>query len=109
MMEDTPGNKMRHWHIKMRSSGHAMSLYFSQGSAHTDPPTVEDVLDCLASDASGYDQARGFEEWARDLGYGEDSRKAEKVYKSVKRQAEQLKRLIGEDAYQTLLYQTERL
>lgn len=104
----------------MRSFG----LYFSQGMGHTDNPTLIEVLDCLAVDASGYENAvsatssyqnRGgvsgssFVNWAEEYGYSEDSRAAEKIFKTVKRQANQLKRVLGEEAYQELLYNTERL
>lgn len=106
VMTDSP----RHFRCVIESTQHKgrMSLYFSQGSAHVDEPTAEDVLDCLASDASSYD-GNTFEQWARELGYDTDSRKAEKTYKAVKRQAEQLKRFLGDEAYETLLYKTERL
>lgn len=83
-------------------------LYFSQGSAHTEDPTLADVLDCLASDASGYD-GQTFENWASDYGYDTDSRKAEKTFRAIKRQSEQLRRTIGQDAYEELLYKVERL
>lgn len=94
---------------KGRTAQRAFSLYFSQGSAHTQDPTLADVLDCLALDASGYENANGFEDWARDYGYDEDSRKAEKVWRAIKRGSEQLKRTIGETAYTELLWNVERL
>lgn len=94
--------------IKTVRQSYSFSLYFSQGSAHTEEPTLADVLDCLASDASSYDNAGTFEEWASEYGYDSDSRKAEKTYKAIKRQAEQLKRTLGQDAYEELLYKTER-
>jgi hypothetical protein len=107
------------WHGRPRSFG----LYFSQGSAHTTDPTLADVLDCLASDASGYENARVdtrpdekqdkaltvFEGWASEYGYDTDSRKAEKTFRAIKRQSEQLKRTIGAEAYEELLWQVERL
>lgn len=65
-------------------------------------PTVADVLDCLASDASGADQ--GFEDWAGDLGYDTDSRKAEETYKTIQRQTKELRKLIGGAAFDALLY-----
>jgi hypothetical protein len=54
------------------------------------------VLEALLSDASvaGYDQ---FEEWAADLGYDPDSRKAEKVYQACVEQTAQLRQLLGDD------------
>jgi hypothetical protein len=95
----------------------SMKLYFSQGSVHTQDPILADVLDCLASDAAGYENAKPsprspkdhFVSWAVEYGYDGDSRKAERTFKAIKRQAEQLKRTIGEDAYQELLWNTERL
>ena len=111
-------DRMRHFRCRV-SRGHrvennfplkarSFSLYFSQGSAHTQDPTLADVLDCLASDAAGYENSNDFTGWADDLGYDTDSRKAEKIWRAVKRQAEQLKRTIGEEAYNDLLWNTER-
>ena len=84
-------------------------VYFSQGSAHKKPPTLADVLDCLASDASGVDNAQSFEDWASEYGYDTDSRKAERTYRICEEQAQKLKALLGQDAYNQLLYSTERL
>jgi len=102
----------------------SFSLYFSQGSGHTADPTLADVLNSLASDASGYKNARDlkttqgtghdkrtadylqFDNWAAEFGYDTDSRKAEKIFRSVKRQSEQLKRTIGTEAYEELLWNT---
>ena len=86
-----------------------LTVYFSQGSAHKKPPTLADVLDCLASDASGVDNAQSFEDWASEYGYDADSRKAEKTYNICVQQAQELKALLGQDAYDQLLYGTERL
>ena len=83
--------------------------YFSQGSAYTKPPTLADVLDCLASDASGVENAKSFEDWASEYGYDTDSRKAEKTYRIIEKQAQELKSFLGADAYDTLLWNTERL
>ena len=86
-----------------------LTVYFSQGSAHKKSPTLAEVLDCLASDASGVDNARSFEDWANDYGYDTDSRKAERTYHICEKQAQDLKALLGQDAYNQLLYETERL
>jgi hypothetical protein len=77
-------------------------LYFSQGSAHTANPTLAEVLDCLVSEAQGYDDARGFEDWCSGYGYDTDSRKAERTWRAVKKQAEQLSRTLGTKAYEAL-------
>ena len=86
-----------------------LTVYFSQGSAHKKPPTLAEVLDCLASDASGVDNAQSFEAWASEYGYDTDSRKAEKTYNICVQQAQELKILLGQDAYNQLLNGTERL
>jgi hypothetical protein len=98
----------RHFRCRISHGRRSFGLYFSQGSGHTEAPTLPEVLDCLISDASGYENYGGFEEWCGEYGYDSDSRKAEKVYRAVKRQAEQLKRTVGEDVYNVLL-ECERL
>ena len=61
------------------------------------PPTLTDVMGCLCADASGYDSARTFEEWAGEYGYDTDSRKAESTYRTIGEQAKQLRHLLGDD------------
>jgi hypothetical protein len=85
------------------------SIPFSQGSAHKDEPKLEDVLNCLASDASGYDNARSFEDWCNEYDYDTDSRESEATYNAVKEQSEELKSFLGDSDYATLLWNTERL
>jgi hypothetical protein len=97
-----------HWLCVLRRHGARMSVPYSQGSAIVNPPTVEDLLSCMADDCAGYENARSFADWARDYGYDEDSRKAERIYKIIARQAASLKRLLGESAYRNLLWNTER-
>jgi len=98
-----------HYKCKIRSGCNAMTLYFSMGSAHTKAPELAEVLDCLASDAAGYENANGFEDWASEYGYDTDSRSAEKIWRAVQRESKQLKRVLGEEAYQQLLWNTARL
>lgn len=83
-----------------------MTIPFSMGPAHSHEPTVADVLECLASDYSGSDQA--FEDWAADLGYDPDSRKAERTYQAVVRQARKLEQFLGPDVVHTLVYEVDR-
>lgn len=101
---------MDHWQVKLKRGRDTMTLYFSKGYGHSgQAPTVEEVLDCLASDAAGFDNARNFEEWASEYGYDTDSRKAEKIYNTIKAQREQLENLLGPSMYAALLWETERL
>lgn len=84
------GHGARHYRVRLSrkwvDGTRSMSLYFSQGSAHTEDPTVADVLSCLALDASVL-KAMTFEDWASDLGYDTDSRQAEATYRACKRQS----------------------
>jgi hypothetical protein len=96
-----------HWTCTLHFGRQRMAVAFSQGSAHFDPPKLADVLDCLASDASGLENARDFADWCAEYGYDTDSRKAERTYKAIKRQASRLKAVLGTD-YETLLFDTER-
>jgi len=98
-----------HWRCTIKRGARRMVVPFSQGSAHTDAPTLETVLDCLASDASGYLNADTFEAWAGELGYDTDSRKAEHTYRTIEVQTAQLGKLLGEELIMRLTCEVERL
>ena len=109
MQEQMPRNFKCTIEFEGRGYDEPLTVYFSQGSAYEKPPTLAEVLDCLASDASGVDNTQSFEDWASEYGYDTDSRKAEKTYNICVQQAQELKALLGQDAYDQLLYGTERL
>lgn len=92
-----------HWKVGLTKANRRMILYWSQGSAIRHEPKIADVLDALASDASGIEGARDFADWASGYGYDVDSRKAEKTYRTVTRQAAALRRVLGDDAFGELL------
>ena len=102
MSDMPPGSS--HWRVTLRYQGRQMTVPFSMGPAHSHEPEAAEVLECLLSDASGADE--DFENWAADLGYDPDSRKAERIYKTVQRQTLKLSRLLGDD-YDTFM-QAER-
>jgi hypothetical protein len=107
MDSDTP---MDHWRVRLQRPGKRMTVYFSMGSGHHGKaPEVADVLDCIASDSAGIENAQSFEDWASDYGYDTDSRKAHRTFKVIERQAQRLEKFIGADEYQALLFDTERL
>jgi hypothetical protein len=56
-------------------------------------------------DASGADT---FEDWCAEYGYDTDSRKAEHIYKTVRKQTVELAGFLGPELYEALL-KTERL
>jgi hypothetical protein len=98
-----------HWECVITNPrGYTMRVEYSMGPAHKVPPTLADVLDCLASDASGFDAADCFATWAAEFGYSDDSIKARDTYEACGAETKLLRALLGED-YETLLYKTERL
>jgi hypothetical protein len=113
-------NRRREWEAKDPGAHHysvtlsgtfpgaSLTVQYSMGSALKDEPTAAKVLDSLAMEASSVDAARGFEDWAADLGFDPDSRKAEKLYRQCLRQSQSLKLFLGEEAYEELLTGTER-
>ena len=103
------GAGARHWIVTLRAGRFSMRVPFSQGSAYTAAPTSADVLDCLASDAAGFQNTQSFEDWAKDYGYDTDSREAFRIYNTVARQAARLRAMLGQQNYEQLLWNTERL
>jgi hypothetical protein len=98
----------RHFRCVLKCGKRQLTIPFSQGAAHEKEPTASDVLDCLAMDAIGVENARSFEEWCAEYGYDTDSRKAEKIFQVCEREAEGLRRLLGPEAYEQLLWKVER-
>lgn len=100
---------MDHWKCVLKMPGKRMTLVFSMGFGHHGAePKVKDVLDCLASDASSIENTPDFEDWASDLGYEADSRKALKTFQATEHQSKRLARFLGTDLYSQLLWATER-
>lgn len=102
-----------HWKCTLRrqmpdDTRRSMVVYFSKGLGHKGaPPTTEEVLDSLASDASSIDQR--FEDWCSDLGFDTDSRKAERIYNACVKAAGKLKKFLGPDDAAVLIEECERL
>ncbi|KKM83615.1 hypothetical protein LCGC14_1307650 [marine sediment metagenome] len=107
-MTDMPAGS-RHFKVTLLCAGRQMTLHFSMGPGNTEEPTVEDVLNCAAMDAAGYENAEGFEDWASEYGYDIDSREAEKTYCAVRKQTAKLAKFLATEQYNTLLWETESL
>ena len=87
-----------------------MTLTYSKGvGLKGAPPTVEEVLGCLAMDCAGHANAGSFAAWCAEYGCAYDSRKEEACYRTVGRQRDSLARLIGADALKELMFETESL
>ena len=84
------------WEATLSFKDMTLSVPFFQGPAIKEPPTAADVLSCLLLDATGYDDARNFEDWAPEFGYDPDSRKAEKIYHECGEISKKLHALLGD-------------
>lgn len=71
------------------------------------PPSLFDVLYSLCMDAQCYDNARNFEDFCAELGYEEDSRKAEGIYRACGEGAKNLRRVLGSALYAQLVVMDE--
>ena len=88
------------------SGAFPFSFYYSKGigcrkNGTSFAPTLPEALECLASDCAAIDQP--FEDWAGDYGYDVDSRKAEKMYRTIQDQANALRKLFGAAVYADFL------
>jgi hypothetical protein len=88
--------------------GQTLTVPFHMGPMLCRDPETAEVLDCLISDASSIESSRSFEEWADDLGYDTDSRKAEETYRACEQTARDLRAFLGDD-YEAFMYRTERM
>ncbi len=80
------------WRVTLRHEGRRLSVDFFGGEAVTNP-TAADVLSSLMLDASIGEES--FQDFCDDLGYDEDSRKAELTWKACAMQAPKVRRLLG--------------
>jgi hypothetical protein len=83
--------------VTLHAFGKRLTTPYYMGSGLNGEPKVADVLGCLLSDASSVASARSFEDWAYDLGYDLDSRRAEKIYWACEQSAGNLEWLLGEN------------
>jgi hypothetical protein len=99
---ESAGADMDHWRVVLRRGKARMTVYFSKGRGHNGAePSAQEVINCIAQDASALDQ--DFADWAGDLGYDIDSRKVHRTYTICRRQAERLRKFLGEEHYTELM------
>jgi hypothetical protein len=97
----------RDFSCRLTYQGRSMTIDYWMGRGITRDPDATGVLDNLLSDASGFDSARDFNDWASDLGFETEDResmkKAKKTYSAVQKQTERLKTLLGDDYEEFLI------
>ena len=94
--------------VTLRWDGRELRTPFGQGPAITHAPDAAEVINALCSDASGYDNTDGFDDWCSDYGIDADSRKNANLYRRVGDQAENIHALQGHTNH-AYLEDTERL
>lgn len=103
-----------HYHVtlyrgRVHPNNRILCVPFSMGPALCREPTAAEALDCLASDAAGYENASGdFDAWCEEYGYDNDSRQAKRVFRAVEAQTRELQDKLGSDLFADLLWETER-
>jgi len=88
---------MNDYTVVLHFKNRTLTTPFFTGRGWKEDPTAADVLSSLISDAQSIEGAPTFEDWAGDLGYDVDSRKAEQTYKAVKRSAAKTKSFLRND------------
>lgn len=98
---DTWGEGAKHWQVWVKRGDKMLTTYYSAGSmtnaAMNGSPELADIMYSLLNDASGISYNDTFEEWADEIGYDTDSRKAEKIYNACKEIAKQLEPMFSKD------------
>jgi hypothetical protein len=84
------------WKATLRYGKKQLTTPFYTGMAISEP-SEDDILSSLLLDKSCYDNARHFEDFANELGYDTDSRKAEKIYNACGKTSKKLKKFLGDD------------
>jgi len=94
--------KAHPWTATIKHGRRRMTISYWTGAAIGEPD-AEDVLDSLRSEAQDIASGSTFEQWASELGYDPDSRKAEKVFEAVQAEYRKLLKLLGPELTDELL------
>lgn len=106
--KNNPGwHDANHYYVTLkRKGGKQISTYFSKGYGHSDEPQPNEILSCFALDSSGIENAGDYEDWLSEFGY-EDNASGRKLYNTCLKQSERVKRWLGDDLYEELLWDTD--
>lgn len=82
--------------VKLSNDKNSFSCKFNNSKAAGEAqPNPEDILECVISDAYAYICAKDFYDFCSEFGY-EPDKKAEKIYNSCKRTADNLSKMFTE-------------
>lgn len=99
-----------HWRLYLRNAGtgERMQITFTMGSGHNGrPPTVEEVMSAVLSDASYALSCRDYIDFATETGIEPDSH-ARKTFDTIVAQTDKLRTFLGgKDTLSLWLYGTD--
>lgn len=84
----------------------SITISFYTGNGWKKDPVLEDILGSILLDTTYLDY--GFEDFANAMGYNSDSRKAEKIYKEIQKQAKKINRIFTKEEQEELLTYLEK-
>lgn len=102
----------RSFRVTLHFDGRQMTVPFFQGSAWITDPTVAEVLNCLALDSAGYENADGFFDWCDECGFdieNDNGKSAQTTWLAVMVQHDKLTTLLGSELLSQLLWETDNL
>jgi hypothetical protein len=85
-----------HYKVTLKLSTRQFTTFYTMGAAHCHEPDAKEVIDSLRMEWECIHYSNNFENWAHDLGYDTDSRKALESYKISKRLAYKFARFLGD-------------
>jgi hypothetical protein len=94
--QDEWKRKSSKYKCTIRANGQQFTTPFYMGSAHKNPPTTEDVMFALTSDASIYASSPTIKDFMDEMGY-EDIKEAKPIYNSCRKIHGRLNTIFGCD------------
>lgn len=80
---------------------------FEAGKRFLEPLSIDAVLSCLVSDALTAENSPLFSDFCSEFGYDEDSRKAYKIWETIREQGELFRRFCGPELFDELVTKYE--
>jgi len=85
-----------HWKVTLKMGGRQFTTYFSQGYAFDGKePELKLVLETFLNDIDSISE--GLDNFIIEYGYEECYKKGERIFKTIEKTEERLKRLMGSD------------
>jgi hypothetical protein len=95
--DPSSADQFHHYEVSLAIDGESMTFPYSTGRGHPyGSVNATDVFACLALDYLMADNCGSFEEFCAEYDYNEDSRRAERTYRSTRDMAQEFSRVCGD-------------